>query len=122
LIQNSTPEAIYKVLLSSRGHSDFTGSRTKINARVGSKFTAWDGYISGKNIALTKGKRIEQEWMTSEFPEGYGPSILKISLLKKGEGTELSMIQTRVPVSQVKRYDEGWHSAYWEPLKVYFQK
>jgi activator of HSP90 ATPase len=122
LIPNSTPEAVYKVLLSSKDHSKFTGSPAKISGRAGSKFTAWGGYISGKNIALTKGKKIEQEWATTEFPEGYGPSILKISLRKKGDGTELSMIHSKVPSSQVKRYDEGWHSSYWDPMKEYFEK
>jgi len=122
LIPNSTPEAVYKAFLSSEGHSEFTGSPAKITARVGSKFRAWHDYISGKNIALAKGKMIEHEWVTNEFPEGYGPSILKITLRKKEDGTELYMVQTRVPASQVKRYKEGWHSAYWDPMKAYFQK
>ncbi len=86
------------------------------------KFTVWDGYITGKNISLVRGKRIEQEWRTTEFPDGYPDSFLKISLRKKGDGTELSMIQSKVPASQVKRYDEGWHESYWDPLKTYFEK
>ena len=119
-IPNSTPAAVYRALLSSKEHSKFTGSPAKVSGRVGSKFTAWDSYISGKNIALTKAEKIEQEWMTSEFPAGYGFSLLKISLRKKGDGTELSMVQSKVPASQVKRYDKGWYESYWEPLKEYF--
>jgi len=121
LIPKSTPEAVYRALLSSKEHGEFTGSPAKVNGRAGAKFTAWDGYISGKNVSLTQNKKIEQEWQTSEFPEGYGPSILRISLKKKGDGTELTMFQSKVPASQVKRYDEGWHDSYWNPMKEYFE-
>ena len=89
---------------------------------MGAKFTAWDEYISGKNLELTRGKKIVQEWTTTEWPEGYGPSVLKISLKKKGDSTELSMVQTKVPSSEVNKYDEGWHSSYWEPMKLYFKE
>ncbi len=113
---------VYKALLSSKEHSAFTGSKASCSDKVGSTFTAWDGYISGKNIELTKGKQIVQEWKTTEWPEGYPPSILKISLRKKEDGTELTMVQSKVPASQVKQYDEGWHESYWIPMKEYFIK
>ena len=122
LIPNSSPEKVYKAFLSSREHAAFTDSPAKISARKGTKFTAWDGYITGRNISLVKGKKIEQEWRTTEFPDGYPDSLLKISLKKKGEGTELSMIQSKVPASQVKRYTEGWYESYWNPLKAYFER
>jgi uncharacterized protein YndB with AHSA1/START domain len=122
LIPNATPEQVYLALLSSKQHSDFTGSPAKVSAKAGTRFTAWDEYISGKNIELEPGKKIVQEWITSEFPDGYGPSLLKISLRKKKDGTELSMIQSRVPASQVKKYEGGWHESYWNPMKEYFEK
>ena len=121
VIPKSTPEAVYKALISSKEHAEFTGSPADVNGRKGAKFTAWDGYISGKNISMTKGEKIEQEWSTTEFPEGYGPSILKISLKKKGDGTELTMVQYRVPASQVKKYESGWYESYWDPLVEYFE-
>jgi activator of HSP90 ATPase len=121
LIPLCSPEAVYRAFVSSKEHSAFTGSEAKCNARVGGTFTAWDKYISGKNVELVEGRKIVQEWKTSEWPEGYEPSILKISLKKKGVGTQLSMIQSRVPASQVDQYDEGWYESYWEPLKRYFR-
>ena len=122
LIPGATPNDVYRALLSSKTHSEITGSKASCSAREGAEFTAWDGYISGKNLELIKGKKIVQEWKTSEWPESYGPSILKISLKKIGNDTELSMVQTRVPSSQAKEYDEGWHDSYWTPMKKYFQK
>ena len=122
LIPNSSPDKIYKALLSSKEHSEFTGSPAKISAREGAKFTAWDGYITGKNLTLVKGEKIEQAWRTTEFPDDYPDSLLKISLNKNGEGTELTMVQSKVPASQVGQYTTGWHESYWDPLKAYFQK
>ncbi len=121
LIPLSSPEEVYRAFLSSKEHAQFTGSEAKCSARVGGRFTAWDKYISGKNIKLVKDKMIIQEWKTSEWPEGYEPSILKISFKKRGEGTQLSMIQSRVPASQVDQYDKGWYESYWEPLRQYFR-
>ncbi len=121
LIPLSSPEVVYRAFLSSKGHTQFTDSEAKCSARVGGRFTAWSKYISGKNIKLVKDKMIVQEWKTSEWPEGYEPSILKIFLKKKGGGTLLSMIQSRVPASQVDQYDKGWYESYWEPLKQYFR-
>ena len=122
LIPLSSPEAVYRAFLSSKEHTEFTGSEAKCSAKVGGRFTAWDKYISGKNIELVEGKEIVQEWKTSEWPQGYEPSILKISLKKKGEGTQLSMIQSRVPASQVDQYDKGWYESYWDPMKKYFHQ
>lgn len=122
LIPDSTPEKVYSTLLSSKGHSDFTGSPAKVSARTNAKFSAWDGYISGKNIELQKGKKIVQEWQTTGWPDGYGPSIIKISLKKSGTGTELTMIQEKVPASQVEQYTTGWYKSYWDPLKEYFSE
>ena len=107
LIPGATPDSVYKALLSSKEHSEITGSKATCNAREGSKFTAWDGYISGKNVELIKGKKIVQEWQTSEWPEGYEPSILEIFLTKVGSDTELSMVQSKVPSSQAKGYDKA---------------
>ena len=121
LIPLSSPEAVYRALLSSKEHTEFTGSEAKCSAKVGGRFTAWDKYISGKNLELVEGNKIVQEWKTSEWPQGYEPSILKISLKKKSGGTQLSMIQSRVPASQVDQYDNGWYESYWEPLKQYFR-
>ena len=122
MISNASPEAVYKApAFIKRAHSAFTGSKAVRNSRVGGKFTAWHGYISGKSIELVKAKKIVQEWKTTEWPEHYGPSTLKF-YLKKNRGIELSTIQSKVPESQVRKYDTGWHSAYWKPMNEYLAK
>ncbi len=114
-------EEAYNALVDEKKHSAFTGSRATMNSRPGGKFTAWDGYISGKNLELVKGKKTVQEWKTSEWPEDYPSSLLQFTFLSVKGGTEIRMVHPKVPASQVEQYREGWVTSYWDPLKDYFR-
>ncbi len=50
----------------------------KCSNQEGGKFTAWDGYIAGKNIQLITNKKIIQIWRTSEFNDNDEDSELII--------------------------------------------
>jgi len=115
----AAPEEIYDALLDPRKHAAFTGSPATTNAKVGAAFTAWDGYITGKNLELVKGKKIVQEWKTTEWPDGYPVSRLEFTLTSKKGGTELRMVHSKVPAEQVADFTGGWNSAYWDPLNEY---
>ena len=120
VVINAAPDEVYNALMDAGIHSKFTGSRATIVPKVGGKITAWDNYITGKNIELIKGRKIVQEWSTTEWPEGYPPSILTIMLKKAGNRTELVMVHSKVPKAQMKSYSDGWKEWYWNPLKMYF--
>jgi len=117
----ASPVQVYEMLMDSKKHAELTGSPAKISTRVGGKFTAWDGYITGKNLELVKGKKIVQEWSTTEWPEGYPPSRLEITLAEKGEWTLLTMVHSKVPAEQRDDYAEGWTDYYWTPLRQHFE-
>jgi uncharacterized protein YndB with AHSA1/START domain len=122
VVINAAPEEVYDALMDAKIHSEFTGSKAKIVPKVGGRITAWDNYITGKNLELVKGKRIVQEWSTTEWPDGYPPSILTITLKKTGNMTELTMVHSKVPKAQMKSYSDGWKEWYWNPLKDYFEE
>ncbi|MDV3277948.1 MAG: SRPBCC domain-containing protein [Nitrososphaerales archaeon] len=119
---DAPPSEVYDTYVNARRHSEFTGSTATGTARKGAKFEAWDGYISGKFLELEKGKRVVQEWKTSEWPTGYPPSILELRFRGEGGKTELSMVHSKVPAEQVQMYNEGWVESYWGPLKEYFKQ
>ncbi len=104
LIPSAAPEEVYNALIDPKKHSAFTGSKATCNPRPGGRFTAWNNYIIGKNLELVKGKRIVQEWRTSEWPENYPNSILKFTFAPREDGTELKMVHSKVPASQVEQY------------------
>ena len=116
------PNEVYDAFLDAKIHSKFTGSKATCDPKVGGKFSAWDGYIYGKNLELEPGKRIVQEWASTDFPEGHPPSKLEITLKKAKGGTELTMVHSGIPAGQAADTAQGWIDFYWDPLKKYFQK
>jgi activator of HSP90 ATPase len=122
IIIAASPEEAYDAYMDEKKHSEFTGSDAKIDPKVGGRFTAWDGYIKGKNIELVRGRKIVQEWATSEWPGDYPPSRLELSFSKVKTGTEIAMEHSGVPVDEADEIEQGWIDFYWEPLKTYFKK
>lgn len=72
---NANPETAYKSWLASEGHGEMTGGGATFTNEVGSSFTSWDGYISGKLLELEPNKRVLQTWRTSEFEENTPDSV-----------------------------------------------
>jgi activator of HSP90 ATPase len=115
-----SPREVYEAYVDAKKHSKFTDSKATGKATVGSKFTAWDGYIFGKNLELEDGKRVVQEWTTTDWPKGFAPSKLELTFRKVTEGTEILMVHSNVPKVQADEIAEGWTEFYWNPLKEYF--
>lgn len=118
---NSTAKEIYTTWLSSEGHSNMTGGAATISGNIGDNFTAWDGYIEGKNIELEPYKRILQSWRTSQFEEHEDDSQIEILLNEIDGQTELTLIHSNVPESG-EHYKKGWDNHYFQPMKNYFSK
>lgn len=116
------PDEVYDAFMDADKHSAFTGSKATCDPKVGGKFTAWDGYISGRNLELEKGKKIVQEWKTTEWPSDYPPSRLELTFKEVKKGTEISMVHSSVPTEQASEIEQGWIDFYWELLKEYFRK
>jgi activator of HSP90 ATPase len=118
----ASPDEVYEAFVDANKHSAFTGSKATCDSKVGGEFTAWDGYIWGKNLELQKGKKIVQEWSTTDWPDHFPPSKLELNFKKTKSGTEISMIHSNVPAEQADEIAEGWVEFYWQPLKKYFTK
>lgn len=113
-------DKLYKAWLTSKEHAAFTGGAAKVSSKVGGKFTAWDGYISGKNTELKANKKIVQTWRTSEFPEDAPDSILEIDFEEKNGKTKLNLYHYNLQKGDAKKYRDGWRDYYFEPMKQYF--
>jgi len=122
VIPKASPKQVYETYVDPQKHSEFTDSKATGKPVVGGKFTAWDGYISGKFLELEEGKRVVQEWTSTDFPEGYPPSRLELTFREVPKGTEIVMVHSNVPKDQEAETAEGWTEFYWDPLKEYFKK
>ncbi len=83
----ASPEEIYQAWLDSLGHSEMTGGAATMSDQIGAAVSAWDGYISGRNLELVPGERIVQSWRTTEFADEHGDSVITVVLQEVGEGT-----------------------------------
>jgi uncharacterized protein YndB with AHSA1/START domain len=118
----ATPQTIYEAWLDSASHSAMTGGKAEMSARPGGGYTAWDGYITGKNLELAPGLRIVQSWRTTQFPEGHGDSKITVTLSPIEGGTLLTLVHSDVPDGQTSYEKGGWQTHYFEPMKKYFAK
>jgi activator of HSP90 ATPase len=116
------PADVYQAFVNARTHAAVTGAAATGSARVGGRFTAWDGYITGVHRELVKGRRIVQDWTTTQWPDGAGPSQVEFSFKAVKGGTEIRMVHSNVPAEQADSYRQGWIDYYWEPLKAYFRE
>ncbi|MBU0732110.1 SRPBCC domain-containing protein [Patescibacteria group bacterium] len=116
-----SPEELYSAWLDSKKHGAFTGSKAKIDPKVGGKFTAWDGYIEGETVKLEPNKKILQKWRTTEFPEDSKDSKLELIFEEVDEGTKLTIKHSDVPEGQAKNYKPGWDESYFQPMQEYFE-
>jgi uncharacterized protein YndB with AHSA1/START domain len=116
------PEDLYFAWLDSDAHTAMTGGAAEIADGVGSRFTAWDGYIEGTTLHLEPGRRIVQAWRTSEFPAGSPDSRLEIVFEAAAGGTTITILHSEIPDGQGHDYEKGWHDHYFTPMKNYFAK
>ena len=115
------PSVIYGALLDSKKHSLFTDSKAKASSKVNGKFSAYGGYIEGKNLELVKNKKIVQTWRASDWPEGMF-SIVTFLFTKAKTGCTLKFTHEGVPANQYKDLKYGWTEYYWNPIKEMFKK
>jgi len=119
-VVRAPPDRIYEAWLDSAEHSAMTGGRATIDANVGGRFTAWDGYIEGATLELEPGRRIVQRWRTSEFPPDAADSVVEIRLEPLEEGTRIIFLHSDIPEGQRTKYEQGWREHYLDPMDRYF--
>ena len=117
----ATPQQIYDAWLDSRGHADVTGGQpAQISAEPGATFTVWNGYITGRNIALERPRRIVQAWRTSKFTADDPDSQIEVLLEPVASGTRITVHDTNVPDGHTSYRDGGWQRSYFDTMKKHF--
>jgi uncharacterized protein YndB with AHSA1/START domain len=116
------PTTLYLAWLDSEQHSAMTGSPAKIDGQVGSKFSTWNNYITGKLITLDLGRRIIMSWRTTEFPRDASDSRVEIHFEALGGNTRVTILHTEIPEGQAETYKAGWNEHYFAPMRAHFSK
>lgn len=116
-----TANEVYEAWLDSRSHSAMTGGEAIMSDALGDEVSAWDGYITGRNVELVPGRRIVQSWRTDNFTDEQADSIVSVTLEDAPDGgTLLTLIHSNVPDDQRSYEEGGWQTHYFEPMQEYF--
>jgi activator of HSP90 ATPase len=119
----ASPPAIYQAWLDSKAHAAMTGGKpARVAAGLGGGFTVWDGYITGKNLALEPGRRIRQSWRTTKFTAADPDSEIEVVLEPVGAQTRVTVHHRNVPDGHTSYRDGGCQKSYFDPMKLYFAK
>ena len=118
----ASPGKVYDAWLDSRAHSEMTGAEASQSREIGAEVSAWDDYISGRNLELVPAERIVQSWRTTHFTEDHEDSIITVTLEEVAEGTLLTLVHSNVPEGQTSYERGGWQVHYFEPMQEYFAK
>jgi uncharacterized protein YndB with AHSA1/START domain len=116
-----TPEYLYKAWLNSELHTKMTGGNALVSDQVGGEFTAWDGYIKGKNLELQPPMRILQTWRTTDFQDTDPDSLIEITFIPEGDDTRIIIRHSDLPEHGMQ-YQQGWVDAYFTPMKEYIKE
>jgi uncharacterized protein YndB with AHSA1/START domain len=114
-------ERLYEAFLDAKEHAAFTGYAVTGSAKVGGKFTAGDGTITGKYLELHPHEKIVQAWRTTDFPEDAPDSRLEITFAPASGGTRVTLDHTELPPGQGERIERGWRRFYVTPMREYFR-
>ena len=117
----TSPKELYDIILDPKKHSAATGAKATGSNKLGGTFTAWEGYIKGKNIALVPGRMIVQSWRSGQFKGSDHDSVLVLTFEKAPGGTLLTMTHTAVPEHKAREFAAGWREFYWKPIANYLK-
>jgi activator of HSP90 ATPase len=116
-----TPADLYELFIDSAKHSAATGAPAKISRKVGGKWSAFDGMILGKNLALVPNRMIVQAWRSSAWKTADPDSILVVRFEKTHNGAAAYLAHVGVPRYDHKGVTQGWRNYYWKPWKRYLR-
>lgn len=117
-----SPERVYRAWLDGYEHSQFTGKRAKIDARVGGDYSTQDGFIQGKIESMTPFTRIVQTLRSEDFSAKDPDSKIELELTPTCLGAEINLIHTGIPAGEAQKYLQYWEKNVFKPLQDYFEK
>jgi len=122
IFHNAAPAVLYELFIDSEKHSAATGAPAKISHKVGGKWSAHGGMISGKNLVLVPNRMIVQTWRSNEWKSAELDSIVVVRFEKSvSGGASVSLAHVGVPEYDYKDVTQGWINFYWDPWRKYLK-
>jgi activator of HSP90 ATPase len=118
----ASPERLFQIYIDSKKHSAATGAKATLSRKVGGKFTAFDGMLSGRNLVVIPNHMIVQAWRGSHWKKADPDSILIIKFSKTKKGGRVDLAHVNVPDHDHAGVTKGWPKFYWKPWRDYLKQ
>src|SRR5262249_39442598 len=122
VVFRATPQQLYDMYLSAKEHAAFTGRPARVQKKVGSRFSAFGGMLSGRILYLIPGRQIVQAWRSAKFHKGDPDSTLILNFVKTRSGAEVRLAHIHVPDHDYADINKGWPRYYWKPWAAYLKR
>jgi activator of HSP90 ATPase len=119
---NASARRLYDLYINPEGHAAFTAAPVTISPKPGSKFSAFQGMLSGQMIVAVPGKLIVQRWRSMNFKKTDPDSVLVLYFVQVGKKGRIEMAHVNVPKHDHGGVTNGWKKYYWQPLKRYLAR
>ena len=113
---------LYAMYLNPRTHKAITGSKVVINARAGSKFSAFDGMLSGRTLYTVPGRLIVQSWRSTDWKKDDLDSTVVLRFTALGRTGRIDLAHFNVPDDDYRGVTNGWKKYYWLPWRKYLER
>jgi activator of HSP90 ATPase len=118
----ASPADLYAMYLHAAAHAAFTGGgEATISPTAGTKWSAFDGRIWGRVLALTPTRQIVQSWRSFEWHDGELDAVLVLAFTPAGSGARVDLAQVGVPDRLYDTLVSGWPVRYWDPWRAHLQ-
>jgi uncharacterized protein YndB with AHSA1/START domain len=119
----ASPADLYAIYLDAAAHAAFTGGGpADISPTPGTQWSAFDGRIHGRILALTPGRQIVQSWRSFEWEEAELDAVLVLEFTATSEGARVDLVQVGVPHRLYDALMSGWPVRYWQPWRAYLEE
>ena len=119
----ASPAVLYSMYLDAGQHAAFTGGgAASITPVPDTAWSAFDGRIHGRILALTPSRQIVQSWRSFEWQNDDPDSILILTFWPVGSGSRLDLAQVDVPARLYNTLQSGWPIRYWEPWRAFLRQ
>lgn len=119
---NVAPARLFNLYLDSRQHSAATHAKAVVHRKVGSKFSAFDGVITGTLLAMVPNRMIVQSWRARHWKKTDLDSILVLTFSKTKNGAQIDLVHANVPEHDHDGVSRGWEKYYWRPWRIYLDR
>ncbi|HXZ44661.1 MAG TPA: SRPBCC family protein [archaeon] len=116
---NASPARLFKLYMDSRQHSVATHAKAVVSRRPGGRFSAFDGMITGKMLAIVPNRMIVQAWRAKHWKKTDLDSVLVLTFSKITDGTQVDLVHVNVPEHDHDGVKKGWAKYYWKPWRAY---